>query len=62
MTAPRVLFQVVCALMAGAVVALHGQAERRGQASDEANRSKVDEVSAGQNGFVTIFDGTSMRG
>lgn len=39
-----------------------GQRQGRGQASDEANKDKVDEVKAGQQGFVTIFDGTSMRG
>jgi hypothetical protein len=41
-----------------------GQAQppRPGQASDEANKNKVNEVKAGQDGFVTIFDGTSMKG
>jgi hypothetical protein len=34
----------------------------RGQASDEANRGKVEQVRTGQEGFVTIFDGTSMKG
>jgi hypothetical protein len=39
-----------------------GPAQRSGQASDEANRNKIDEVNAGQDGFVTIFDGRSMKG
>src|SRR5262245_5563283 len=39
-----------------------GQAQRQGQASDEANKTRIDEVKTGQDGFVTIFDGTSMKG
>jgi hypothetical protein len=39
-----------------------GQPLRQGQASDEANKDKIDEVNASQAGFVTIFDGTSMKG
>jgi len=39
-----------------------GQPPRQGQASDEANKNKINEVKAGQDGFVTIFDGTSMKG
>jgi hypothetical protein len=65
---PRLLLAVACATLVWAPAALLGQAgpgraqERRGQASDEANKDKVDEVSAGREEFVTIFDGTSMRG
>ena len=36
--------------------------QRQGQASDEGNKDKADEVKAGSQGFVTIFDGTSMKG
>jgi hypothetical protein len=60
---------VACALLAFASAVLQGQSNQgrgqgqgRGQASDEANKNKVDEVEAGNEGFVTIFDGTSMRG
>jgi hypothetical protein len=61
---------LVVGLLAASVM-LHGQApqgrgpaqapaggpQRQGQASDEANKNKVDEVKAAQAGFVTIFDG-----
>jgi hypothetical protein len=47
---------------AGRAAGQGGQPQGRGQASDEANRGKVEQVKAGQEGFVTIFDGTSMKG
>jgi hypothetical protein len=64
---PRFL-TIACAIVACASIVTHGQTagrgtpQGRGQASDEANRNKVDEVKAGRDGFVTIFDGTSMKG
>jgi Domain of Unknown Function (DUF1080) len=55
---------VTAGLVVAVVAALVSQQSppRQGQASDEANKNKVDEVKAGQAGFVTIFDGTSMKG
>jgi 3-keto-disaccharide hydrolase/Protein kinase domain len=47
---------------AGRAAGQGGQPQGRGQASDEANRGKVEQVKTGQQGFVTIFDGTSMKG
>lgn len=36
--------------------------QRQGQAFDEQYKNRVEEVRAGSEGFVTIFDGTSMKG
>jgi hypothetical protein len=70
----RTLLGLVGAALASASVMLAhanqatGQAQgqggqpRRGQASDEENRGKVEQVRAGQEGFATIFDGTSIKG
>ena len=75
MNTPRFRPTVACAVLACASVMLQaqanqgrgqapgqGQAQRQGQASDEANKNKADEVKAGQDGFVTIFDGKTMNG
>ena len=69
MTIPRTFTTLLCGALACAAFMLQaqanqgsGQAPRKGQASDEANRGKVEQVKAGQEGFVSIFDGTSMNG
>ena len=71
----RTLLGVMCAAACASVMlaAQAGQAggqapgqgrgaQGPGQASDEDNKNTIDEVKAGQAGFVTIFDGKSMTG
>lgn len=54
---------LICSLaLALGVSAQQPAPARVGQAYDEANKDKIDAVAAGQEGFVSLFDGTSMAG
>jgi Domain of Unknown Function (DUF1080) len=58
----RAGLSLILTAIACAPVVLPAQQQGPGQASDQDNKNVVDGVKADQAGFVTIFDGSSMKG